>query len=172
MAKPRKPWSQLAPGTRARKLRFYKKQGLSANQVASRYNAGKLGSQAAVRGHAKTPEHGLGQALKNPEKYEGYLRRKNQRIIGGGPSVTPEDEARKRNELLDKAYRNFHGRLQHYVHYNGDTVRANVYGGETAESGPVPGMSNAEAAWTAQADTEEIRSMASEQYRGNPWWYH
>jgi hypothetical protein len=73
---------------------------------------------------------------------------------------------------LDKAYRNFHNRLHDYVYYNVDTVRANVYGGETYESGPVPGMSLAQAQWTAQADTEEIRSMASEQYRGNPWWYH
>lgn len=163
-------WSLLKPGTRARKLGYYAKLGLSPKQVARRYNAGTLGPQSAVRGHTATPEHGLGQALKEPQKYRKYLGKKNK-IIGGGPTATPEDQARRINDQLDRAFRSM-DRLSHYVYYNADTVRANVYGGETAESGEVRGMDMAQAAWTASADIEEIRSMASEQYRGNPWWYH
>jgi hypothetical protein len=167
--KPRKLWSALKPSTRLRKLRFYRKQGLTPAQVARRYNTGSLGSQAAVRGHAETPEHGLGQALKEPGKYRKYLRKRER---PGGGRETPEDEAIRINNQLDRAFTNFDRRLSHYVYYNRRTVRANVYGGETSESGIVPGMSYAQATWTASADTEEIRSMASEQYRGNPWWYH
>jgi len=168
MARPRKLWSQLAPGTRARKLSHYKRHGgLSPAKVARRYNAGTLGPQTAVRGHRGTPEHGLEEALKKPGTYPAYERRQAK----PKPGETPHEYAIRTNTTLDAAHRSM-SRLQHYVHYSGDTVRANVYGGETPESGPVPGMSLAQAAWTAQADLEEIRSMASEQYRGNPWWYH
>jgi len=166
--RPRKAWSRLTAGTRQRKLRFYQKQGLNPRQVAARYNAGKLGSQAEVRGHKATPEHGLKQALKQPQKYPKYLKRQEK----PKPKETPHETADRFNAIYDRAFGNFDGRLSHYVHYNVETVRANVYGGSTAESGNVPGMSIAEATWTASADTEEIRSMASEQYRGNPWWYH
>lgn len=167
MAAPRKLWSRLTAGTRARKLSYYKKQGLTPGQVARRYNAGTLGSQAAARGHAATPEHPA-QALREPQKYPAYLRRKEQPKKG----ETPHELAIRINTALDTAYRNFRRRLSNYVYYNDSTVTANIYGGSTRESGTVPGMSLAQATWTAQADTEEIRSMASEQYRGNPWWYH
>jgi len=163
---PRKPWSQLAPGTKARKLAYYKKQGMTPGQVARKYNAGTLGPQSAARGHAKTPEHGLAEALKKPGKYQTYIKKKN--TVAG---ATPQQRASNQNAILDSAYRSMR-RLSNYVYYNDDTVSANVYGGTTSESGPVPGMSVAEATWTAHADIEEIRSMASNQYRGNPWWYH
>lgn len=53
MAKPRKPFRDLAPDTRTRKERWYAKhQGLTARQVQRRYDAGTLGSQKAARGHA------------------------------------------------------------------------------------------------------------------------
>lgn len=165
----RKLWSALKAATRERKLRFYKKQGLTPAQVARRYNANTLGSQAASRGHAATPEHGLKEALKQPGKFRKYLQKKNR---PGGILEGPEDEAARINDTLDRAYANIRTRLSHYIHYNDSTVVSNVYGGDTSESGPVPGMSYAQATWTASADTEEIRSMASEQYRGNPWWYH
>lgn len=166
--KPRKAWSQLTAGTRQRKLRFYGKQGLTPRQVAARYNSGSLGSQAAARGHAVTPEHGLKQALQNPRKYQDYLRKQEK----PKPKEEPSDTAIRINTILDRAFANFDGRLSHYVYYNVETVRANVYGGSTRETGDVPGMSYAQALWTARADTEDIRSMASDQYRGNPWFYH
>lgn len=173
---PRKLWSQLKPATRTRKLSYYKKQGLSPRQVRERYNRGTLGSQAAARGHRETPEHGLKEALRKSRKsakYDKYLERKSTVKIREGTSAIDRAiiEATNLNTLRDLAYASMY-RLHDYVYYNDQTVRANVYGGITSESGPVPGMSAAEATWTAQADIEDIRSQASEQFRGNPWWYH
>lgn len=175
---PRKLWSQLKKSTQVRKLRFYVKQGLSPRQVAARYNKGSLGSQSAARGHKATPEHGLKDALRKSRKsskYDKYLAKKAQppeyEAEGASAYERAIDEATYLNDLRDAAYASMH-RLHDYVHYNDETVRANVYGGVTSESGRVRGMDAAEAAWTAQADIEDIRSMASEQFRGNPWWYH
>jgi hypothetical protein len=75
-------------------------------------------------------------------------------------------------ELRDIAFYNTDRRLGHYVKYKRATVEANVYGGETAESGPVPGMDFGQAEWTGNADAEELRSRAEPYYLGNPWWYH
>jgi transposase len=173
--KPRKLWSQLKKATRDRKVRHYAKQGLTPRQVAARYNKGSLGSQKAVRGHKGTPEHGLQEALRKSRKsgkYDEYLERKKPKIPEGLSEYDKAlEEAVNLNTLRDAAYQSMH-RLHDYVYYNDDTVRANVYGGVTAESGTVPGMDAAEATWTASADIEDIRSMASEQFRGNPWWYH
>ena len=82
------------------------------------------------------------------------------------------EEAEKLNSAKDAAYYNIRGRLGTYYKYKDETVEANVYGGTTSESGPVPGMDLAQAQWTANADTEELRSRAEPQYKGNPWWYH
>jgi hypothetical protein len=78
----------------------------------------------------------------------------------------------RRTRLRDAAFYNIEGRLGDYHKYKRETVEANVYGGETSESGPVPGMDYAQAEWTANADTEELRSRAEPQYKGNPWFYH
>jgi hypothetical protein len=83
-----------------------------------------------------------------------------------------EDEAYDLNAARDAAYYNVYSRLHNYFKYRDRTVLANVYGGETPESGTVPGMSLAEANWTANADTEELRANAAQQYTGNPWFYH
>jgi len=172
---PRKLWSQLTQGTRNRKVAYYKKQGLNARQVRERYNRGTLGSQAAARGHKSTPEHGLKEALRKSRKsnkYDKYLERRTQPKTKGLSSYDKAVElAVALNEMRDLAYTSMH-RLHDYVYYNDQTVQANVYGGVTTESGPVPGMDIAAATWTASADIEDIRSMASEQYRGNPWFYH
>jgi hypothetical protein len=58
MPSPRQKWSELKPDTKKRKLAYYKNhEGLSAGQVARRYNAGTLGPQTETRGHGGTPEH-------------------------------------------------------------------------------------------------------------------
>jgi hypothetical protein len=168
VAKPRKLWGTLKKATRQRKLNYYRKHfDFDARTVARRYNNGTLPASSASRGHARTPEHGLEQALRKPTDYRKYLEKR----------VTPKgrtdfDKAIDFNETLDRAHRNFSRRLGMYIKYNPDTVLANVYGGVTSESGEVPGMSYAEAIWTASADAEEIRSRATEQFKGNPWWYH
>jgi hypothetical protein len=154
-------WENLSPAYRRR----LEKAGITKR----RYELGANLQHA--RGHTHTPEHGIAQARKHPAKYRKYLQKK-EKIIGGGPFKTPEDEARELNDRLDEAYANFYDRLHEYHKYRDGTVRANVYGGETPESGEVPGMSRGEAIWTARADTEEIRSRARDQYIGNPWWYH
>lgn len=157
MARARK-WDSLSPKYRGRLSR--------AGVTKSQYEAGA--NLSAARGHAHTPEHPR-EAAKRPERYKDYLEKRKP---PGQKGPSPEDEAYELNQALDNAFRNFHARLGHYIKYNRKTVLANVYGGTTAESGEVPGMGRAEADWTARADAEEIRSRASEQYRGNPWFYH
>ena len=171
---PRKLWSQLSPATKKRKLGYYKKhRGLSPSQVVSRYNNGTLGSQAGTRGHAHTPEHGLREAQKskNPDRYRDYIRKR------ATPEAKPvsgsaEDEAYELNGARDAAYYNMTGKLRGLPKYHEATVRANVYGGETSESGDVPGMTLGEARWSANASQEELRVYATPQYLKNPWFYH
>jgi hypothetical protein len=161
MASRRKGWDNLSPG--------YRKRLESKGITKARYDRGhKLD---VARGHAETPEHGLRQAKKHPVKYRKYLEKK-ERLKGGGGLKTPEEEARELNAAKDAAYYNFKGRLGDYFQYNDGTVLANIYGGITSESGKVSGMSLPEANWTANADTEQLRSRAHEQYKANPWWYH
>lgn len=154
----RKGWESLSASYRDR---------LSRNGITKeRYERGhKLD---VARGHATTPEHGIKQARKNPVKYREYLNKRER--TGGGKS--PEDIAHDINEARDRAYFRIVGYFQDYLKYNQATVSANVYGGRTSESGDVPGMSVSEAQWTSRADAEQIRSRASQQYQGNPWWYH
>jgi hypothetical protein len=162
MATRRKGWDSLSASYRERLSR----RGITRSQ----YEHGRPLSGA--RGHGATPEHGLKSAKKNPKKYGDYIRKRSVPEVKPGPTKAAEDEAYELNKARDAAFLNFEGRLQYYVYYNHDTVLANVYGGTTTESGPVTGMSLAEARWTSQADTEEIRSHAEPYYTGNPWFYH
>lgn len=72
----------------------------------------------------------------------------------------------------DLAYYNINRRLSDYYKYNDATVRANVYGGTTAESGAVPGMDIELARFFADADTETLRAFAADQRPKNPGFYH
>jgi hypothetical protein len=154
----RRAWASLTEA--------YRKRLARAGITESRYQRGENLSRA--RGHGQTPEHPR-EAQRDLVRYRKYVEKKEKRER---LSRAPEDEAHELNSALDNAFRNIHGRLHPYVKYRRETVLANVYGGQTPESGAVPGMSLAQARWTAQADTEELRSRAEEQYRGNPWWYH
>ena len=155
----RKGWASLSPAYRER---------LARNGITeARYERGhKLD---VARGHAETPEHGIREAQRNPVKYRKYLQKKAKPPPGGAPPIV---QATQLNKARDAAFYNIKGRLQFYLKYNEATVLANVYGGQTSESGNVGGMSLQEAQWTSRADTEEIRSRARIQYQGNPWWYH
>jgi hypothetical protein len=158
----RRAWEALSATYRKRLQRH----GITRSQ----YENGRPLSGA--RGHGATPEHGLKSARKNPKKYGDYIRK---RSVPEGPHEVPrsvEDEAFELNAARDAAFLNIHGRLHSYFKYKRDTVLANVYGGATSESGNVPGMSLEEARWSANADTEELRSNAEPYYIGNPWWYH
>jgi hypothetical protein len=159
----RRSWESLSPAYRNRLSRY----GITKSQ----YERGR--PLAGARGHGQTPEHGLKSAVKseNVKKYGDYIR-KRQVPAGGGAPPTQEDEAYELNEARDAAFLNIHSRLENYYKYRRATVTANVYGGETPESGEVPGMSLAEARWSASADTEQLRAHATPQYSGNPWFYH
>jgi hypothetical protein len=158
----RKAWEALSGPYRKRLSRH----GITKSQ----YENGRPLSGA--RGHGATPEHGLKSARKNPKKYGDYIRKRSVPETPPKVSRSAEDEAYDLNAARDAAFLNIHGRLHSYFKYQRATVLANVYGGTTSESGPVPGMSLAEARWSANADTEELRSHATPQYTGNPWWYH
>jgi hypothetical protein len=159
MPRARKAWESLSPD--------YQRRLSRGGITKSSYQSGA--SLQKARGHAKTPEHGLRDAVRNPGKYRAYIAKRN---AGPGQRETPEDMARRVNAMLDKAYANMKRQVGGYFKYNDKTVRANVYGGRTAESGEVRGMDYAEALWTSTADSEEIRANASEQYRANVWFYH
>jgi hypothetical protein len=167
VAKARKSWESLSEPYRKRLSRY----GINKSQ----YENGRPLSGA--RGHGATPEHGLKSA--NPKKHGEYIRKRSVPNLGvkgpGKPKLTGDDlieEALNLNKARDAAFLNIDSRLSTYYKYNRLTVMANVYGGLTNESANVPGMSLAEARWSSQADTEELRSRAEPQYRGNPWWYH
>jgi hypothetical protein len=162
VAAKRKAWEALSGPYRKRLSRH----GITKSQ----YENGRPLSGA--RGHGATPEHGLKSARKNPKKYGDYIRKRSVPEVAPKVSKSVEDEAYELDAARDAAYLNIHGRLHSYFKYQRNTVLANVYGGTTSESGPVPGMSLAEARWSANADTEELRSHATPQYTGNPWWYH
>lgn len=160
MPRARRSWESLSPAYRGRLSRY----GITQSQ----YESGRPLSGA--RGHGATPEHGAREARRNPRKYGEYLRKRAVPQTQVPTNVI--DEAFELNAARDAAFLNMHTRLQNYYKYKRDTVVANVYGGVTSESGNVPGMSLDEARWTATADTEELRSNAEPQYRGNPWFYH
>jgi hypothetical protein len=164
MAVKRRAWESLSDAYRKRLARH----GITKSQ----YENGRPLSGA--RGHAATPEHGLKSAKRNPKKYGDYIRKRSVPSAPSAPSpgTAGEDEAYELNAARDAAFINIHSRLHTYFKYQRTTVLANVYGGSTSESGGVPGMSLAEARWSANADTEELRSHATPQYTGNPWWYH
>ena len=162
MAVKRRAWESLSEPYRKRLARY----GITKSQYV---NGRPL---SGARGHAATPEHGLKSARKNPRKYGDYIRKRSVPKPSPTVSKSAEDEAYALNAARDAAFLNIHGKLHTYFKYQRNTVLANVYGGTTSESGPVPGMSLAEARWSANADTEELRSHATPQYTGNPWWYH
>lgn len=71
--------------------------------------------------------------------------------------------------LRRQAHTNFRRKVGNYRLYNDDTVRRHIYQDMDIDS----------IIWTISADTEEIRSRASDKgYIGifksgdNPWWYH
>lgn len=160
MATRRRAWESLTPAYRQRLSRY----GITKSQ----YESGR--PLRGARGHGATPEHGLKDARRNPKRYGDYIRKRAVPEVQVPANV--EDEAYELNAARDAAFLNADARLHDYYKYKRATVLANVYGGTTSESGDVPGMSLAEATWTQNADTQELRAHAEPQYTGNPWWYH
>ncbi len=104
-----------------------------------------------ARGHSKTPEHGILSAIKDPDKYRDYLKK---RPASGG---TVSDRERWQTRFIANYDRN----LGDYFKYNRDTVIRNaqkasirelMLGAQTAEMGLV--------------------TLASDQRRGSIFFYH
>jgi hypothetical protein len=155
MAGRRKSWESLTPKYRARLSRG----GVTRGQ----YESGA--SLAKARGHGATPEHPR-EAARHPERYREYNRKREPK------PRSPEDVAYTLNSARDAAFFNIAGRLGDYIKYRVESVSTRVYGGTLADGTEMPGMNLTQARWTAQADAEELRSRASDQYKRNPWFYH
>jgi hypothetical protein len=160
-------WESLSPSYRER---------LSRNGISkAAYESGA--PVTAARGHAKTPERPE-RARKNPQRYPEYIQKRAKTGGPGKPAPARKKSAlQQEHDLLDartRAYRNFI-RVAYrtgYAWVNLDTIEANVWGGFTAESGAVPGMSLREARFTATMNDDDLQTLAAPQYRANPWFYH
>jgi hypothetical protein len=140
---------------------------LLKNGIAKReYETGraaKSGKLGAARGHAATPEHGLKDAAKNPDKYQDYLRK---RPTGG--QLPPVDI----DQLRQDAYDNFHDIMGNHHAYNDQSVILRIMG-DPADQENYPGMSIRELQLTKSVRTmREIQDLATSQRTGNPFWYH
>src|ERR1700691_1717151 len=111
MARPRSEaaWNALKPNYRAR----LERGGITRNK----YVAGE--SLSGSRGHSKTPEHGVKDAFKNPEKYKEYIKKKSPTGIG---SLSPEQIA----DLKDRALANMDRRVGDYLKYNRQRVISRI----------------------------------------------
>lgn len=120
MARPRRTFGSLSSGHQKRLLGYYSRHGnLTRAQVVSRYNRGTLNLTAA-RGHAETPEHGLTDVKRNPDKYQGYLSR-----WFGKPS-SEDATGRSREELINAVDRLAHQYFGNYSKWNAYHFRENL----------------------------------------------
>lgn len=115
------------------------------------YLAGQSVSKA--RGHAKTPEHGIKDAIKNPQKYQDYIKKQ----IPTGGQYPPVD----REDLEDKALRSMDIKLGYYLKYRRDSVIARV-----------KKMTVRELRITIAATEDQLVQLARPQHKSNPWHYH
>lgn len=163
----RRDWDSLSADYRERLSR----KGITRGK----YESGV--SLKSARGHETTPEHPE-QAIRKPGKYPEYIRKREPRP--GKPEPKPPrpksplqqafDLEKARNAAFRRMMRILHGMPGAY--FSVDTVEANIFGGFTAESGAVPGMTLDEARFTAKMSEDDLMQLSSPQYRGNPWWYH
>jgi hypothetical protein len=115
------------------------------------YLAGQ--SVTKARGHGKTPEHGIKDAIKHPEKNREYLRKHPVSIGQRGPAY--------RADLEDRALASMDAKLGLYLKYNRDRVIAKI--GK---------QSIRELLVTIEATEDELVELARSQRKGNPWHYH
>lgn len=156
-------WESLSPAYRER---------LSRNGISkAAYETGS--PVTAARGHAKTPERPE-RAAKNPQRYPEYIQKKTAKAPPKPRKPSAARQAQDLENARNRAFRHFirvAGRTG-YAWVNIDTIEANVFGGFTAESGAVPGMTLEEARFTATMSDDDLQTLAAPQYRANPWFYH
>lgn len=156
-------WESLSPKYRERLSR----SGVSR----AAYESGA--PVTAARGHARTPERPE-RAARNPARYPEYTQKRTAKAPASPRKPSAARLAQDLENARNRAFRNFvrvAGRTG-YLWVNIDTIEANVFGGFTAESGAVPGMSLAEARFTATMTDDDLQTVAAPQYRANPWFYH
>jgi len=142
MARPRN-WDALSPAYRARLQR----NGITRQAYVSG------ASVKDARGHKATPEHGLRDAAKNPQRYQEYLHKKRP---GGGqrPPANLED-------LKDRAFASMDGKIGSYFKYNRNAVIARVNN-----------MSERQLRLTIAATEDDLLALAAIRRKSNPWHYH
>ena len=163
MVRARNPgaWDALSPAYRAR----LERNGVTRQSYTS---GAKL---AKARGHAKTPEHGVKDAARNPAKYKDYL---NKRPTGGQqlPTSSIQEQAWQHGREIFGG----HGSLfapsdgGHVVlrdAYDAFASLENIKGSQGR-----PGMSRAEALAARNMSVDEWRNKARRQGKFNPFWYH
>ncbi len=153
-------------------------QHLSEAQQRRYMNAGITRGQyesgakvTGARGHGKTPEHGIGDARKHPEKYRDYIQKKEPPRRGG--DVIEAGLA----QLIEQAQRNSQAQLGNYIKYNRERTFKRIAGKITFnKDGSIKsrkgGMTKRQLRITAIATSDELRTLASEQREGNPFYYH
>jgi hypothetical protein len=156
-------WESLSPSYRER---------LSRNGISkAAYEAGS--PVTAARGHAKTPERPE-RAQRDPGRYPEYIQKRATKPPGKPRKPSSAKQAQDLENARNRAFRQMI-RLAYrtgYAWVNIDTIEANCFGGFTAESGAVPGMTLAEARFTATMNDDDLQILAAPQYRANPWFYH
>lgn len=145
MARPRSEaaWNALSPAYRGR----LERSGITR----SKYVSGE--SLSSSRGHSKTPEHGIKDAIKRPEKYKDYINKKSP-TGGGGPYVN-------KDELENQALHSMDTKVGDYLKYRRDSVIARI-----------KKMTINQLRMTIAASEDDIVQLARPQNKNNPWHYH
>jgi hypothetical protein len=136
-------WDALKPSYRARLER--------GGITRGKYISGE--SLSGSRGHAKTPEHGIKDAIKRPEKYKDYINKKTPTGGGGAPV--------NRDDLEDQALRSMDTKVGDYLKYRRDSV-----------IGRIKKMTVNQLRMTIAASEDDIVQLARPQHKSNPWHYH
>lgn len=113
----------------------------------------------ASRGHAHTPEHGLKEARKNPDRYREYLKKRPST----GGQLPPEDKQR----LIDQAVNNWRRLWKDTLYDTQSNISVVYYNVSQAEDDELRAMVKASYdMWWAHA------SRASRAKQPSPWFYH
>jgi hypothetical protein len=126
----------------------------------------RSGAVKAARRHTATPEHGLREALRNPEKNKEYLRKRQSPGKGGFD----------RSGQITETVRNIDRLLGDYFKYDPESVRVHV-----------ELMSHAQREFARKATVDDLLRFSKIQNRSqikglfvkradgtwiNPFWYH
>lgn len=158
MARVRSWETSLSDRTRKSYLKEGAKQGWTESRVKAYYEnqSNDLGilRRHVTKSGAPIPEHGIKDAVKNPDKYREYLKKNPPTKTGGLPTLPRDQLERQSVQKMDYLFGNYHK-------YNRLAVQNNM-GKATIR----------ELQLTLIAPEEQLLQLASVQRPGNPWYYH